>query len=246
MFRIYQPWNSDPAMDAKGLQEFVKGRIILVNKPLEWTSFDVVNKLRNVLQKKLNRKLKVGHGGTLDPLATGLLIVCTGKATRLLSDITHYDKEYTGTLILGATTPSYDRETPIDQTYPTEDLTEELLHQAARQFTGLILQVPPAFSAVKVNGVRAYKKARRGHTVEMEPREVRIDSFELTEIRLPEVKFRVCCAKGVYIRSLVHDFGKALGCGAYLHQLCRTRIGPYRLEDAADLNSIIRSLNPDN
>ncbi len=231
----------------KSLSEsFAEGKILLINKPYEWTSFDVVHKIRRTLQKKFGLKLKVGHGGTLDPLATGLLIVCTGKATKQLTAITAFDKEYTGTFYIGATTPSYDRETEIDKTFPAQNITEAMLHETTKSFIGNVKQTPPAFSAVKIGGKPSYKKARKGHAVELQSRDVRIDTFELTEIELPLVKFRVRCSKGVYIRSLAHDFGAALQSGAHLYDLCRTRIGDYRLEDAMELNDFITSLNPDN
>ncbi len=216
--------------------DFVNGELLLIDKPLHWTSFDVVGKVRNSLRIK---KIKVGHAGTLDPLASGLLIVCTGKLTKKVDEYMAQEKEYTGTLTLGATTPSYDLETAIDQQYPTEHLTEELIHSATAQFTGEIEQVSPAHSALKVDGERAYIKARKGEQVHMKSRLVTISEFEITRIALPEVDFRVVCSKGTYIRSLAHDFGKALGSGAYLSALRRTRSGDFHVKDAWTLTDLI-------
>jgi tRNA pseudouridine55 synthase len=214
------------------------GQVILVNKPLGWTSFDVVRKVRNVLSQgapgERRSRVKVGHAGTLDPLASGLLVVCTGAWTRRIAEIQGAEKEYTGTLTLGASRPSYDMETEIDQVYEYHHITPEDVHRAALSFTGEIWQVPPAHSAVKIGGVRAYQKARKGHEVEIQPKRVLITEFEITGIVLPDVSFRVVCSKGTYIRSLASDFGKHLQSGAYLSALCRTRIGSYRLEDAVD------------
>jgi len=223
--------------------EIPGGEILLVNKPYEWTSFDVVKKIRNTLQKKLNKKIKVGHAGTLDPLATGLLLICVGKATKNIELFTNLDKEYTGTMFIGATTPSYDLETNVTQTFPIENITPELIKEAAKKFLGETQQTPPVFSAVKIGGKPVYKKARKGHPVEMHPRTIRIDLFEITGIRLPLVKFRVRCSKGTYIRSLAHDFGKALGSGAYLYELCRTRIGNFSLNDAMELDEVIQQIS---
>ncbi|MCK6617442.1 MAG: tRNA pseudouridine(55) synthase TruB [Cyclobacteriaceae bacterium] len=202
-------------------------RLLLVNKPLGWTSFDVVNKLRYKLKIK-----KIGHAGTLDPLATGLLIICTGKMTKQIEKFMGLEKEYTGTLMLGQTTPSHDLETPVSETKETGHLTDELIYQAANQLTGTILQTPPVHSAIRIGGKRAYALARKGKELNLQPREVLIKDFTITAINLPAVQFKVVCSKGTYIRSLVRDFGDALGVGAHLSQLCRTRIGSYQLADA--------------
>ena len=215
---------------------FAEGELLLINKPYRWTSFDVVGKIRNSLKPL---KLKVGHAGTLDPLATGLLLICTGKLTKQIDTYQATEKEYTGTLVLGATTPSYDLETAIDQSFDIGKLTEEQLRANCAQFIGDIQQYPPAHSAVKINGERLYEKARRGEEVEQRARQVTITGFELTRIALPEVDFRVVCSKGTYIRSLVHDFGKALGNGAYLSKLCRTRSGEFKLEDAYEVMELV-------
>jgi tRNA pseudouridine55 synthase len=220
--------------------DFAAGELLLVNKPYKWTSFDVVGKLRNSFKPL---KLKVGHAGTLDPLATGLLIICTGKMTKQIDAFQAEEKEYTGTLVLGATTPSYDMETEADQTFDTSNLTDEPIRNACAQFTGDIQQYPPAHSAVKIDGERLYEKARRGEEVELRLRNVTISEFEITRIALPEVDFRVVCSKGTYIRSLVNDFGKALNNGAYLSKLTRTRSGNFMLDNAwevMDLVSLIR------
>lgn len=221
---------------------FVDGELLLVNKPYRWTSFDVVSKIRNAFKPL---KLKVGHAGTLDPLATGLLIICTGKLTKKIDEYQAQEKEYTGTMILGATTPSYDMETEVDETYPVDTLTETAVRSACEAFVGEITQFPPAFSALKINGERVYEKARRGESVEMKSRQVTVSAFEITRVELPEVDFRVVCSKGTYIRSLVYDFGKSLGNGAYLSKLRRTRSGDFRIEKAfevMELSGHIKSL----
>ena len=218
--------------------DYNEGAILLVNKPLEWTSFDVVKKIRNV-----TRAAKVGHAGTLDPLATGLLIVCTGKFTKQISLIQDAEKEYTGTFFLGATTPSGDRETEVDETFDIHGVQVTDIYNAAKQLTGVIMQVPPLHSAVKVNGQRAYKMARRGSDHKLEAKPVTIREFEITEINLPYIKFRVSCSKGTYIRSLAVDFGKALNAGGYLFELCRTRIGEHQLKDAMEMKDVL-SLAP--
>jgi len=216
---------------------FEQGEILLVNKPLTWTSFDVVGKIRSLLRSTLGvRKIKIGHAGTLDPLASGLLILCTGKFTKRIDEFQGLEKEYTGTFRLGATTPSFDCETEVDQTFALDAVTEERIRQAAIQFTGTFNQVPPAFSAMKVGGKRAYDYARKDIEVEIKPRQVTISGFEITSIRLPEVDFRITCSKGTYIRSLARDIGLYLGCGAHLAALCRTRIGPYFLRDAWEID----------
>ena len=216
--------------------------MLLINKPLTWTSFDVVGKIRNTLKPL---KLKVGHAGTLDPLATGLLIICTGKLTKKIDEFQAQEKEYTGTFTLGATTPSYDLETEVDEKFPVDHITEEAIHAATVQFYGQIAQFPPPHSAIKMGGERIYLKARRGETVELKARHIEIKAFEITRIVLPEIDFRVVCSKGTYIRSLAHDFGKALGSGSYLSALCRTRSGNYSVENAfevVDLVNHIRTL----
>ncbi|QJD94958.1 tRNA pseudouridine(55) synthase TruB [Mucilaginibacter robiniae] len=215
---------------------FAEGELLLINKPYRWTSFDIVGKVRNAFKPL---KLKVGHAGTLDPLATGLLIVCTGKMTKQIDSFQAEEKEYTGTMTLGGTTPSYDLETEVDQTYDITHLNEKYLKQACEQFMGLIDQYPPAHSAIKQNGERLYEKARRGEEVELKSRQVTITEFELTRIELPEVDFRVVCSKGTYIRSLVNDFGKAVNSGAYLSRLRRTRSGNFRIEDAWEVMELV-------
>lgn len=215
---------------------FSQGELLLVNKPYNWTSFDVVGKIRNSLKPL---KLKVGHAGTLDPLATGLLIICTGKLTKQIDTFQAEEKEYTGTMILGATTPSYDMETEVEQTFDIGHLTDEQIKANCEQFTGDIQQYPPAHSAVKINGERLYEKARRGEEVELRLRSVTISEFEITRIALPEVDFRVVCSKGTYIRSLVNDFGRALNNGAYLSKLCRTRSGNFQLQDAFGVMELV-------
>ena len=221
------------------LHEFAEGQLLLVNKPYKWTSFDVVGKIRNAFKPL---KLKVGHAGTLDPLATGLLIICTGKMTKQIDSFQAQEKEYTGTLVLGATTPSYDLETAVDQRYNISDITTEKIIGATKQFIGELQQYPPAHSAVKIDGERLYEKARRGEEVELRARAVTINEFEITGINLPEVDFRVVCSKGTYIRSLANDFGKALNNGAYLSRLRRTRSGDYRIEDAREVMELVNSI----
>ncbi len=206
--------------------DFQTGQIILVDKPMEWTSFDVVKKLKNAT------KAKTGHAGTLDPLATGLVILCTGKFTKRIQELQDQEKEYTGTICLGATRPSYDQETEIDQTYPTEHITPELIAQAAKDYTGEIDQMPPIFSALKIDGKTAYNLARKGQEVKLQPRKITIHEFEITGIEMPLVHFRVKCSKGTYIRSLAYDIGKMLNSGAYLHDLRRTQSGPHHVDNA--------------
>lgn len=216
-------------------RDYKAGEILLIDKPYRWTSFQVVNKIRWLLKKKGGIDTRVGHAGTLDPLATGLLILCTGKYTKKISEIQAQEKEYTGTIQLGATTPCFDLEKEIDARYPTEHITHPLLREAAVRFTGTQEQVPPLFSAVKVEGERAYEKARRGETAEMKPKTIHITAFELTRIAMPLVEFRVVCSKGTYIRALARDFGLALGSGAHLVELRRTRIGNYTVNEACDV-----------
>lgn len=223
--------------------DFLAGATLLVNKPKDWTSFDVVNKIRYHLKKKLNVKnIKVGHAGTLDPMATGLLIICTGKATKNLANYQGLDKEYTGTIRLGATTPSYDAETEPDATFPTEHITPQLLEQARQTFLGDLQQIPPMYSAIKVGGQPLYKKARKGEVLEIKPRPVHLFSFEFTRVELPEMDFRVHCSKGTYIRSLAYDLGKAVQSGGYLTALRRTRIGDFKLEEAWEVEELVEGL----
>jgi tRNA pseudouridine55 synthase len=219
--------------------DFAEGELLLINKPYKWTSFDVVGKIRNSLKPL---KLKVGHAGTLDPLATGLLILCTGKMTKQIDTFQAEDKEYTGTMTLGATTPSFDMETEPDATFPFEHLTAAAIHAAVKPFTGDIEQYPPAHSAVKVNGERLYVKARRGEEQELRLRSVTVTAFEITRIALPEIDFRIVCSKGTYIRSLVSDFGKQLSNGAYLSKLTRTRSGGFLLENAIEVTDLVEYL----
>ena len=216
--------------------DLTEGEILLINKPETWTSFDVVNSLRYFHKKALGiKKVKIGHTGTLDPLATGLLILCTGKFTKKIESFKAYDKEYSGSFILGATTPSFDRETEIDQTYPVNHITESMIGHAASLFTGDLMQIPPLFSAIKIQGKRAYDYARDDEKIELEAKPVTIKEFEITKIDMPEVFFRMSCSKGTYVRALVRDFGQSLDSGAYLNTLCRTRVGPYHLRDAWEL-----------
>lgn len=216
--------------------DFQKGEILFIDKPLQWTSFDVVNKIRYLISGYTGiRKIKVGHAGTLDPLATGLLIICTGKFTKRIQEFQGLDKEYTGVFFIGATTPSYDRETKTDKEFDISHVNEELLLKTAKKFVGTFNQVPPLYSAVNIKGKRAYKFARNNEDVKLPPKEITIREFELTEIRLPEVHFRVVCSKGTYIRSLARDFGKALRAGSYLTSLTRTKIGDYDLSKATTI-----------
>lgn len=215
---------------------FVKGQVILIDKPLNWTSFQVVNKVRWLIRKHYGlKKLKVGHAGTLDPLATGLLILCTGAMTKSIEEFQGQEKKYTGRLKLGATTPSYDLETEINATFKYEHITEEMLHGALPQFTGTILQKPPIFSAIKKDGKRLYSLAREGKTTELPEREITIKEFALSAVELPDVEFNVRCSKGTYIRSLAHDFGAALDSGAHLTALRRTAIGSYDVAQAISI-----------
>lgn len=210
------------------------GSVLLVNKPFQWTSFDVVNKLRFGLKIK-----KIGHAGTLDPLATGLLIICTGTMTKQIEKFMGLEKEYTGTFVLGKTTPSHDLETEVSEGNDLSALTEGKIREAAKSLTGIIQQLPPVHSAIKVGGKRAYHFARKGKEVELRHREVEVKDFEITSIRLPEATFRIVCSKGTYIRSIARDFGETLGVGAYVTNLCRTRIGDFRLEDARQIEEIL-------
>jgi tRNA pseudouridine55 synthase len=224
-------------------EAYKNGQVLLIDKPLTWTSFQVVNKLRWEIRQRFNiKKIKVGHAGTLDPLATGLLIICTGKQTKQIDTYQGQVKEYTGTFTLGATTPSYDLETEIDNTFSTAHITEELLHETTKQFTGEIQQKPPIFSAIKKDGKRLYELARKGETTEIKERTVTISSFEITEIKLPEVGFRIICSKGTYIRSIAFDYGKALNSGGHLSALRRTKIGNYSVDDALSVEEFIENL----
>lgn len=214
---------------------FIKGEILSFNKPYGWTSFQVVSKVRSAISKKLHvKKMKVGHAGTLDPLATGVLIVCTGKSTKLIDELQSHTKEYIATLKLGATTPSYDKETEEEAVYPTEHITKELVETVLQRFIGTIEQTPPEYSAVKINGKRAYEFARKGKSVELKPKTLVIDSIELLECNFPEIVIRVVCSKGTYIRALARDIGRELQSGAYLTGLVRTRIGEYKIDECLD------------
>lgn len=209
-------------------------RVLLINKPYEWTSFDVVKKLKHALKVR-----KIGHAGTLDPLATGLLILCTGKMTKQIDTFQAQEKEYAGTFVLGQTTPSFDLETAVDQEKDIAHITLKDIEEAAQQLTGEISQVPPIFSAVKVNGKRAYKSARAGEDVKLKARDVTIKTFELTKVDLPEVHFRIVCSKGTYIRSIARDLGEILQVGAHMSALCRTRIGEHQLSDAKTIEEML-------
>ncbi len=224
-------------------RSLVDGATLLVDKPHGWTSFDVVNKIRISLRHSLGLKnIKVGHAGTLDPMATGLLIICTGKSTKKLSEYQDQAKEYVGTLVLGATTPSYDAESEPDAYFPIEHITQEAIEAARVSFLGDLEQLPPMFSAIKVDGQPLYKKARQGITVEVKPRPVKIYDFDITRVEIPLVDFRVKCSKGTYIRSLAFDMGKKLGSGAYLTALRRTKIGAYNVENAWNLDALVEHI----
>jgi tRNA pseudouridine55 synthase len=226
-------------------EDYLDGQILLIDKPLKWSSFQAVNKLKYILKRKYNlpKKFKIGHAGTLDPLATGLLIVCTGKFTKRITDIQAQAKEYTGTITVGATTPSYDLETEVDATFPTENITSELVQETVKQFLGEIDQKPPVFSAIKKDGKRLYEHARAGEEVEIAFRKTTIHEFEITRIALPEIDFRVKCSKGTYIRSLAFDFGKALNSGAHLSVLRRTKIGDFSVENGIKPEEFEQQLN---
>ena len=223
--------------------DFQTGEMILIDKELNWTSFDVVSKLRNSIKKKLNiKKIKVGHAGTLDPLATGLLIICTGKMTKRINEFAGLNKTYIGKITIGSTTPSYDLETKPNVYYPTEHINKNLIIETAKKFVGKIDQKPPVFSAVKKDGVRLYKLARKGVKVEVEKREIIIHDFLISSINFPEVEFSLTCSKGTYIRSLAHDFGKELGSGAHLSELRRSSIGDYSVDNSLKLMEFIRNI----
>ena len=230
----------------KDKEDFLEGQVLLIDKPLEWTSFDAVNSIKWAIKRRFGlKKIKVGHAGTLDPLASGLLIICTGKATKTIQDIQSMPKEYVGTLTLGATTPSYDMETEIDQVFDLKGIDEEIIKKTAESFSGIIEQTPPLFSAIRKDGKRLYEYARSGKEVEIKARKVEIHEFEILSIDIPKVEFRVLCSKGTYIRSLAHDIGLKLGCGAYLSALRRTKIGPYNVNNALHPKKFGALLAPD-
>lgn len=219
----------------KTKEDYLNGEILLIDKPLGWSSFQAVNKLKWVLKKRFSlKKIKIGHAGTLDPLATGLLIICVGKFTKRIHEFQGQEKEYKGTITLGATTPSYDLETEIDQTFTTEHITKALVHETTKKFIGEIDQTPPVFSALKKDGKRLYEYAREGKKVEIQTRKVSLSAFEITGIEFPQITFRIVCSKGTYIRSIAHDFGKALDSGGHLSSLRRTKIGVYNVDNALD------------
>ena len=228
----------------KTVQDYLDGQLLLIDKPLEWTSFQVVNKLRWHIRQAFNlKKIKVGHAGTLDPLATGLLVICTGKMTKQIDTFQGQIKTYTGTFVLGSTTPSYDLETAIDQEFPTAHITPELIHETTKKFIGEIDQFPPVFSALKKEGKRLYEFARAGEAVKIDSRKVTINAFEITKIENLTVDFSVSCSKGTYIRSLAYDFGKALESGAHLSALRRTKIGDFSVEKAISIDEFISELS---
>ena len=224
-------------------EEYLEGKVILIHKPLRWSSFQVVNKLKYLLKKKFDlKKIKIGHAGTLDPLATGLLIVCTGKFTKKITEIQVQPKEYQGIITLGATTPSYDLETETDATFDTSLITDEMILKCAKSFEGEIMQKPPIYSAIKKDGVRLYELARKQETTEILARPTTIYKFEITQINMPNVHFTINCSKGTYIRSIAFDFGKALQSGGHLSELSRTKIGNYALENALTLEEFEKNL----
>tara|TARA_B100001173_G_scaffold311721_1_gene329890 strand:- start:1426 stop:2124 length:699 start_codon:yes stop_codon:yes gene_type:complete len=226
------------------LESILEGQLLLLDKPLEWTSFQVVNKLRWALKKKYKlKKLKVGHAGTLDPLATGLLLISTGKMTKKISEIQALEKAYTGTITLGASTPSYDLETAIDKNFPVDHITKQQINTVKKNFEGEIDQYPPIYSAIKKDGKRLYDYARSGENTKIEARKVTLYAFDFIQIDLPQLRFHVRCSKGTYIRSLAHDFGKSLQSGAHLSQLRRIAIGDYRVKDALSPDQIIKQLD---
>lgn len=224
-------------------EDFKNGQVVLIDKPLTWTSFQAVNKIRWHIKQRFNlKKIKVGHAGTLDPLATGLLIICTGKQTKEINTYQGQIKEYTGTFTLGTTTPSYDLETEVNETFSIDHITEDLLKQTTQKFIGDIEQKPPIFSAIKKDGKRLYELARKGETTEIKSRTVTVSEFEITKVALPNVEFRVVCSKGTYIRSLAYDFGKALDSGAHLSVLRRTKIGDFSVDNAESIEGFIENL----
>ena len=220
-----------------------EGELILIDKELNWTSFDVVNKIRYAIKKKFDiKKIKVGHAGTLDPLATGLLIICCGKMTKSINNFSAMNKTYSGKITIGSTTPSYDLETKPNVHYPIDHINEKLILKTAKKFVGKIFQTPPMFSAIKKDGVRLYNLARQGKEIKIDKREVSIDSFEITSFNLPEISFNITCSKGTYIRSLAHDFGKELNSGAHLSELRRIKIGDYSVKDSVKVMDFIRGI----
>jgi tRNA pseudouridine55 synthase len=225
-------------------EDYQEGQILLIDKPLKWSSFQAVNKLKFGLIKelKLPKKFKIGHAGTLDPLASGLLLICTGKFTKRIEELQGQAKEYTGTITVGATTPSYDLETEINATFPTEHITQDLINETLPQFIGEIDQKPPVFSAIKKDGKRLYESARAGIEVEIKTRKVMVSEFEITRIALPEIDFRIVCSKGTYIRSIAYDFGLALNSGGHLTALRRTKIGDYSVKNATEPEAFIEGL----
>ena len=224
-------------------EDYLTGQVLLIDKPLHWTSFQTVNKIRFQLKRTFQlKKIKVGHAGTLDPLATGLLVICTGKMTKQIDTFQGQIKEYTGTLVLGSTTPSFDLETDIDKNFPTDHITEDLIYETTQQFIGDIEQVPPVFSALKKDGKRLYQMARAGEQVELKPRKVHVEAFEITKIDNLNIDFKVVCSKGTYVRSLANDFGKALNSGAHLSALRRTKIGDFNVQNATSLDAFIKHL----
>ncbi|MCF8227136.1 MAG: tRNA pseudouridine(55) synthase TruB [Bacteroidales bacterium] len=226
-------------------ESYINGKTLLIDKELDWTSFDVVNKIRVSLRNELGiKKIKVGHAGTLDPLATGLVIICTGRSTKMISQYTGLDKEYVATVTLGATTPSFDLETEINQRLPFKHLTKEMIREELKGFLGTIEQVPPIFSAKQIDGKRAYNLARQGEDVKMRKNTVTIHEIEMIEYDPPGLKLRICCSKGTYIRSIADDLGKKLKCGAHLSSLRRTRIGEFHVNDAEKINDFVKKLKP--
>ena len=224
-------------------EEIEEGQLLLIDKPLEWTSFDVVNKIRYSIKRAYGfKKIKVGHAGTLDPLATGLLIIAVGRKTKTINDLMGLPKTYTGTFKLGETTPSYDAETEVNQTFPWDHINKELINQAKESFLGEQDQIPPIFSAIKKDGKKAYESAREGTVIEMQPRKITIMDFQVWSKSPQEIDFSVSCSKGTYIRSLAHDFGQAVQSGAYLTALRRTAIGDFKIEDALSLDTFLASL----
>lgn len=224
--------------------DFISGEIIGIDKPLGWTSFDAVKRIRGAIQRRMNvKKFKVGHAGTLDPLATGVLIICTGRATRNIERLQNGSKEYIATIRLGATTPSFDLETEIDTEYPYQHITEDMIREVLPNFTGHIMQVPPVFSAVKVDGKRAYKYARKGKEVELKAKPLVIEELEMLPSILPELRLRIVCSKGTYIRALTRDIGEALNSGAHLTALCRTRVGNVKIADCLTIDEAVEKIS---
>ena len=226
------------------LDKIIEGQLLLIDKPLHWTSFQVVNRMRSAIKRKFDiKKIKVGHAGTLDPLATGLLIICTGKFTKKIDEYQGLFKEYTGTFTVGATTPSFDLETAINEQFSIEHVTEKLIKDTTQQFIGEIDQIPPIFSAIQLDGKRAYDSARKGKFIELNSRKVTVHEFEITQINLPKIDFRIKCSKGTYIRSIAHDFGKAMNTGSHLSALKRTKIGEFSIENSMSLEDFLQQIN---